>query len=117
MLKCKSIKLLLVLGAAFGVATAAVERAQARWGGWESFGRLILEAPNCVSRGANCSGQGIRSAPDNTSVRGFLARCDPTGCGAPSGGKCALTRSQGNYKVTAHHRHGHFSWSARFRSP
>ena len=56
MLKCGSIisKLLLVLGGAFGLATAAgVERAQAQWGGWELLGGIILEEPNCVSWGAN----------------------------------------------------------------
>jgi hypothetical protein len=63
MLKCKSIELLLVVGAAFGVATtAAVERAQAQWDGWQSLGGVILEVPNGVSRGANridCFARGI----------------------------------------------------------
>jgi hypothetical protein len=58
--KCRSItwKLLLDLGAAFCVMTAAgVERAQAAlWSGWEQLGAPstlsgagILETPNCIS--------------------------------------------------------------------
>jgi hypothetical protein len=27
----------------------APSKAQAQWGGWESLGGIILEAPNCVS--------------------------------------------------------------------
>jgi hypothetical protein len=48
-----------------GATCLAPEEGRAQWGGWESLGGVILEAPNCVSWGPNridCFARGTNAA-------------------------------------------------------
>lgn len=55
----------MMMGAFLGALCSSPSPAQAAWGGWESLGGVILEAPDCVSWGANridCFARGTDNA-------------------------------------------------------